>query len=177
MSFMTGTLLDPFQIPYLKRKLTMEEMVNKFINEGRREHDEMEAFIKEFRTTNELLLKERNNSLCELGFEVYGLTRAFEKAHSVNYEIKGVTTRGGKTTIEATQKTNIAIKPPTPHHDEPITPLEAPPESEPKKTLEKDTRPIKRKRRSPTMKVLRKPETTPAKHPIHRGPCLNAKVC
>ncbi|GKA63463.1 reverse transcriptase domain-containing protein, partial [Tanacetum coccineum] len=69
MSFMTGSLLDPFQIPYLKRKLTMEEMVNKFINEGRWEHDEMEAFIKEFRTTNELLLKERNNSLCELGFE------------------------------------------------------------------------------------------------------------
>ncbi|GJW10986.1 reverse transcriptase domain-containing protein [Tanacetum coccineum] len=141
MSFMTGTLLDPFQIPYLKRKLTMEEMVNKFFNEGRREHYEMEAFIKEFRTTNELLFKERNNSLCELGFEVYRLTRAFEKAHSVNYEIKGVTTRGGKTTIKATQKTNIVNKPPTPHHDEPITPLEAPPESEPKKTLEKDTRP------------------------------------
>ncbi|GJU50100.1 DNA-directed DNA polymerase [Tanacetum coccineum] len=65
------------------------------------------------------------------------LTRAFEKAHSVNYEIKGVTTRGGKTTIEATQKTNITNKPPTPNHDDPITP----PESEPKKTLEKDTRP------------------------------------
>ncbi|GKB80056.1 phospholipase-like protein, partial [Tanacetum coccineum] len=64
------TLLDPFQILYLKRKLTMEEMVNKFINERRREHDEMEAFIKEFRTTNKLLLKERNNSLCELGFEL-----------------------------------------------------------------------------------------------------------
>ncbi|GKA85201.1 hypothetical protein Tco_0806855 [Tanacetum coccineum] len=115
----------------------MEEMVNKFINEGRREHDEMEAFMKEFRTTNELLLKERNNSLCELGFEVYGLTRAFEKAYSVNYEIKGVTTRGGKTTIEATQKTNIAIKPPTPHHDELITPLEALPESKPKKPWKK----------------------------------------
>ncbi|GKB18753.1 reverse transcriptase domain-containing protein [Tanacetum coccineum] len=66
MSFMTGTLLDPFQIPYPERKLTMEEMINKFINEGRREHDEMEAFI----TTNKLLLKERNNSLCELGFEL-----------------------------------------------------------------------------------------------------------
>ncbi|GJU69056.1 hypothetical protein Tco_1255315 [Tanacetum coccineum] len=63
------TLLDPFQIPYLKRKLIMTEMVNKFINEGRRENDEMEAFIKEFRTTNKLLLKERNNSVCELGFE------------------------------------------------------------------------------------------------------------
>ncbi|GJY45846.1 putative nucleotidyltransferase, ribonuclease H [Tanacetum coccineum] len=70
MSFMTGTLIDPFQIPYLKRKLTMDEMINNFINEGRREHDEMEAFIMEFRTTNELLLKERNNSLCELGFEL-----------------------------------------------------------------------------------------------------------
>ncbi|GKC11714.1 DNA-directed DNA polymerase [Tanacetum coccineum] len=32
-------------------------------------------------------------------------------------------------------------KPPTPCHNEPITPLEAPPESEPKKTLEKDTKP------------------------------------
>ncbi|GJV16021.1 reverse transcriptase domain-containing protein [Tanacetum coccineum] len=40
----------------------MEEMVNKFIEEGKREHEEMEAFIREFRTTNELLFKERNNS-------------------------------------------------------------------------------------------------------------------
>ncbi|GJV55908.1 hypothetical protein Tco_1456913 [Tanacetum coccineum] len=62
MSFMTGTLLNPFQFSLLKRKLTMEEMVNKFIEEGKREHEEMEAFIREFRTTNELLFKERNNS-------------------------------------------------------------------------------------------------------------------
>ncbi|GJU08804.1 hypothetical protein Tco_1125234 [Tanacetum coccineum] len=97
-----GTLLDPFQIPYPEGKLTIEELINKFINEGRREDDEMEAFIKEFKTNNELLLKERHNSLCELRFEVYGLTRALEKANSVNGEIKGVTTRGGKTTIETT---------------------------------------------------------------------------
>ncbi|GJV09514.1 DNA-directed DNA polymerase [Tanacetum coccineum] len=53
----------------------MEEIVNKFIEEGKREHEEIDAFIKEFRTTNELLLKERNNSLSELEFEVYGLSR------------------------------------------------------------------------------------------------------
>ncbi|GJW52722.1 hypothetical protein Tco_0096807 [Tanacetum coccineum] len=37
---------------------------------GRWEHEEMGAFIREFETTNELLLKERNNSLSELEFEV-----------------------------------------------------------------------------------------------------------
>ncbi|GJX84780.1 hypothetical protein Tco_0335554 [Tanacetum coccineum] len=138
MSFMTGTLLDPFQIPYPERKLTMEEMINKFINEGRREHDEMEAFIKEFKTNNELLLKERFNSLCELRFKVYGLTRAFEKAYSVNCEIKRVTTRGGKTTIETTQDINMTSKPPTPYRDESVIPLKIPPEPKPKATFEKD---------------------------------------
>ncbi|GJT93699.1 hypothetical protein Tco_1082544 [Tanacetum coccineum] len=51
----------PFDYPI--RRLTMEEMLAKFINEGRREHEEMEIFIKEFRTTNELLLKTRSNLL------------------------------------------------------------------------------------------------------------------
>ncbi|GJX10295.1 DNA-directed DNA polymerase [Tanacetum coccineum] len=58
----------------------MEELVNKFIEEGEREHEKMDAFIREFRTTSELLLKERNNSLSELEFEVYGLSRAINKA-------------------------------------------------------------------------------------------------
>ncbi|GJV46678.1 hypothetical protein Tco_1431214 [Tanacetum coccineum] len=75
-----GTLLDPFQFSYPKRKLIMEEIVNKFIEEGKWEHEEIEAFIREFRTTNELLLKERNNSLSELEFKVYGLSRAINKA-------------------------------------------------------------------------------------------------
>ncbi|GKD16024.1 hypothetical protein Tco_1205182 [Tanacetum coccineum] len=44
----------------------MKEMLYKFIDEGKREHNEMRAFIREFRTTNELLFKERNNSLSEL---------------------------------------------------------------------------------------------------------------
>nr|GEY39705.1 DNA-directed DNA polymerase [Tanacetum cinerariifolium] len=58
-----GMLLDPFQFSHPKRKFTMEEIMNKFIKEGKREHEEMEAFIKEFKTTNKLLFKERNNSL------------------------------------------------------------------------------------------------------------------
>ncbi|GJW68499.1 DNA-directed DNA polymerase [Tanacetum coccineum] len=51
-------------------------MLYKFIDEGRQEHEEMGAFIREFKTTNELLLKERNNSLSELKFEVYRLEEA-----------------------------------------------------------------------------------------------------
>ncbi|GJR35273.1 hypothetical protein Tco_1210957 [Tanacetum coccineum] len=47
----------------------MVELLYKFIDEGRREHEEMRAFIREFKTTNEVLLKERNNSLSELKFE------------------------------------------------------------------------------------------------------------
>nr|GEX52543.1 DNA-directed DNA polymerase [Tanacetum cinerariifolium] len=62
----------PFQFSYPTRKLTMEEMLYKFIDKGRREHKEMGAFIREFKTTNELLLKERNNSLSELKFEARG---------------------------------------------------------------------------------------------------------
>ncbi|GKC77378.1 DNA-directed DNA polymerase, partial [Tanacetum coccineum] len=44
----------------------MEEMLYKFIDEGKREQEEMRAFNHEFKTTNELLFKERNNSLSEL---------------------------------------------------------------------------------------------------------------
>ncbi|GJX91383.1 hypothetical protein Tco_0344709 [Tanacetum coccineum] len=79
-SVVLGTLLDPFQFPYPKRRLTMEEIVNKFIEEGKREHEKMDAFIIEFRTTNELLLKERNNSLSELEFKIYGLSWEKEEA-------------------------------------------------------------------------------------------------
>ncbi|GJZ87825.1 elongation factor Tu, mitochondrial [Tanacetum coccineum] len=74
-----GTLLDPLQFSYPKRRLTMEEIVNKFIGEGKREHEQIDAFIREFKTTNELLLKERNNSLRELEFKLYGLSRVINK--------------------------------------------------------------------------------------------------
>ncbi|GJZ75774.1 hypothetical protein Tco_0640239 [Tanacetum coccineum] len=78
----------------------MEEMVYKFIDEGKREHEEMRAFIREFRTSNELLFKERNNSLSELRFEVHGLSKVIDNTLISNSEVKGATTRGGKTTTQ-----------------------------------------------------------------------------
>ncbi|GKB35321.1 reverse transcriptase domain-containing protein [Tanacetum coccineum] len=62
----------------------------------------MRAFIKEFRTTNKLLFKERNNSLSELRFEVHRLSKVIDNALISNSEVKGVTTRGGKTTTQDT---------------------------------------------------------------------------
>ncbi|GJR51519.1 reverse transcriptase domain-containing protein [Tanacetum coccineum] len=59
----------PYPFNYLTRRLTIDEILDKFIDEGKREHEEMEIFIKEFRTTNELLLKERSNLLSELKIE------------------------------------------------------------------------------------------------------------
>ncbi|GJT00109.1 hypothetical protein Tco_0821278 [Tanacetum coccineum] len=96
----TRALLDPFQFPYPKRRLTMEEIMNKFIEERKPKHEKIDAFIREFRTTNELLLKERNNLLSELKFKIYGLSRAINKAQMVGCEAKGVTTRGGKSIAE-----------------------------------------------------------------------------
>ncbi|GKD46019.1 putative nucleotidyltransferase, ribonuclease H, partial [Tanacetum coccineum] len=60
----------PYSFNYPTRRLTVEEILAKFIDEGKREHEEMEIFIKEFRTTNELLLKERSNLLSELEIEM-----------------------------------------------------------------------------------------------------------
>ncbi|GJR23647.1 DNA-directed DNA polymerase [Tanacetum coccineum] len=62
--------LRPYHFTYPERKLTKEEMLYKFIDEGKCEHEEMRAFICDFQTTNELLFKERNNSLIELKFGV-----------------------------------------------------------------------------------------------------------
>ncbi|GJX09250.1 retrovirus-related pol polyprotein from transposon TNT 1-94 [Tanacetum coccineum] len=62
--------LRPYHFTYPERRLTMEEMLYKFIDKGKREQEEMRAFIHEFRTTNKLLFKERNNLLSELRFEL-----------------------------------------------------------------------------------------------------------
>ncbi|GKD06453.1 hypothetical protein Tco_1181427, partial [Tanacetum coccineum] len=56
----------PYPFDYPMMRLTMEEILAKFIDEGRREHKDIEIFIKEFRTTNELLLKTQSNLLSEL---------------------------------------------------------------------------------------------------------------
>nr|GEY90427.1 hypothetical protein [Tanacetum cinerariifolium] len=107
---------------YPSRRLTMEEMLYSF-DEGRCEHEEMGEFIKEFQTTNELLLKERNNSLSELEFEVYELSKAINNAQTSNYKVKCVNTRGGKTMTEISRDTNNVNKePPILHHDKPVEP-------------------------------------------------------
>ncbi|GJZ96891.1 hypothetical protein Tco_0669225 [Tanacetum coccineum] len=118
----------------------MEEMLYKFIDEGRREHEEMGAFIREFKTTNELLLKERNNSLSELKFEVHGLSRAINNAQLLDCELKGVTTRGGKTTTEAISDTNLVNKEPPVLHHKPKEPNEVLIKTKPQDTKEQTVR-------------------------------------
>ncbi|GJV17497.1 reverse transcriptase domain-containing protein [Tanacetum coccineum] len=101
----------------------MEEMLYKFIDEGKREQEEMRAFIHEFRTTNELLFKERNNSLSELRFEVQGLLKVINNTPISNLEAKGVTNRGGKTTTQDVQDNNANIHTKEPlviNHEKPV---------------------------------------------------------
>ncbi|GJS93960.1 hypothetical protein Tco_0800928 [Tanacetum coccineum] len=108
----------------------MEDMLYKFIDKGKREHEEMSAFIREFRTTNELLFKERNNSLSELWFEVYGLSKVINNALISECEAKGVTTRGGKNTTQRILNDNTNIHDEGPSifiHDKPDAPKETPP--------------------------------------------------
>ncbi|GKD55248.1 hypothetical protein Tco_1288635 [Tanacetum coccineum] len=84
----------------------MEEMLNKFIDEGKREHEEMRAFIYDFQTTNELLFKEINNSLIELRFGVQELLKVINNIPMIDCDVKGVTTRGGKTTTQDVHDNN-----------------------------------------------------------------------
>ncbi|GJV48791.1 reverse transcriptase domain-containing protein [Tanacetum coccineum] len=117
----------------------MEEMLYKFIDEGKHEQEEMRAFIHEFRTTNELLFKERNNSLRELWFEVQGLLRVINNTLISNYKIKGVTTRGGKTTTQDVQNNNTNIHTEEPlvvNHDKPVESNEVLIKDQPRKTYE-----------------------------------------
>ncbi|GJW05761.1 hypothetical protein Tco_1568184 [Tanacetum coccineum] len=92
----TKSRLRPYHFNYPKRSLTMEEMLNKFIDEGKREHEEMRAFIYDFQTNN--LFKERNNSLIKLRFGVQELLNVINNVLTINCDVKGVTTRGGKAT-------------------------------------------------------------------------------
>nr|GEW25178.1 reverse transcriptase domain-containing protein [Tanacetum cinerariifolium] len=140
----TGTSFGfhPFQFSYPPRRLPMEEMLYKFIDKGRRKHEEMGAFIREFKTNDELLLKERNNSLNELEFEVYELSKEINNAQSSYYEVKGVTTRGGKTTTKINRDTNNVNKEPLIlHHDKPVEPKEVLVEARPHETKEQTIMP------------------------------------
>ncbi|GJR72639.1 reverse transcriptase domain-containing protein [Tanacetum coccineum] len=78
----------PYRFNYLTRRLTIEEMFAKFIDEGKHEHEEMEIFIKEFRTTNDILLKTRSNLLSELTIEVVPPNWTFEKRKRFFSQVK-----------------------------------------------------------------------------------------
>ncbi|GKB12991.1 hypothetical protein Tco_0846914 [Tanacetum coccineum] len=92
----------------------MEEMLDKFIDEGKQEHGEMRAFIYDFQTTNELLFKERHNSLIELRFGVQELLKVINNNPMIDCDVKGVTTRGGKTTTQDVHDNNTNVLPKEP---------------------------------------------------------------
>nr|GEU95739.1 hypothetical protein [Tanacetum cinerariifolium] len=75
----------------------------------------MRAFICNFQTTNEILFKERNNSLIELRFGVQELLKVINNTPMINCEVKRVTTRGGKTTTQDTQNNDDRIHIEEPH--------------------------------------------------------------
>ncbi|GJZ84614.1 hypothetical protein Tco_0649953, partial [Tanacetum coccineum] len=95
------------QFAYQEKRLTMDELLARFINEGIREHEETKIFIREFRTTNELLLKEQNNLLSELKIKVHELSRVMNDVLFLRHEVKGVITRGGKMTYGVTHDKEI----------------------------------------------------------------------
>nr|GEU83432.1 hypothetical protein [Tanacetum cinerariifolium] len=111
----TTFALRPYHFTYPERELTVEEMLCKFIEEGKREHKEMRAFIRDFETTNEILFKERNNLLIELRFGIQELLKVINNTPTINCRVKGVTTRGGKTTTKDTQNNNDRIHTEEPH--------------------------------------------------------------
>ncbi|GJW56736.1 reverse transcriptase domain-containing protein [Tanacetum coccineum] len=116
MSYFSGTTsrLRPYHFTYPERELTTKEILHKFIDEGKCEHEEMRAFISDFKTTNEILFKEWNNSLIELRFGVQELLKVMNNVPMIDYEVKGVTTRGGKTTTQDAQDNNTNMQPEEP---------------------------------------------------------------
>ncbi|GJS42644.1 hypothetical protein Tco_0567687 [Tanacetum coccineum] len=107
----TETRLRPYHFIYLERSMTMEEMLNKFIDEGKREHEEMRAFIYDFQTTNELLFKERNNSQIELRFGVQELLKVINNVSMKDCDVKGVTTRVGSNEVLTNDQPQMTSEP------------------------------------------------------------------
>ncbi|GJV20143.1 uncharacterized mitochondrial protein-like protein [Tanacetum coccineum] len=102
-----GTVFREPLFDYPMSRLTVEEILAKFIDEGRHKHKEIEIFIKEFRTTNELLLKTRSNLLSGLKIEVNELSKVVSNVVITKNKVKEVTNRGGKMTSEVTYSKEI----------------------------------------------------------------------
>ncbi|GJW03100.1 hypothetical protein Tco_1561956 [Tanacetum coccineum] len=95
------------QFSYPEKRLTIDEMLAKFIKEGMKEHEEIGIFIRGFRTTNHILLKEQNNLLSELQIEVQQLSKVMNDVLFSRHEDEGVTIRGGKMTSKITYDKEI----------------------------------------------------------------------
>ncbi|GJZ94274.1 hypothetical protein Tco_0666477 [Tanacetum coccineum] len=121
----TASRLRPNQFTYPERELIMEEILYKFINEGKREHEEMRPSINDFpKTTIKSCLKKRQY-IIELRFEVQNLLKIIESPPTSNCEIKGVTTRGGKTTTQDVQKDDTNMNGEEPHEEARDKPVES----------------------------------------------------
>ncbi|GKC91767.1 hypothetical protein Tco_1152416 [Tanacetum coccineum] len=104
-----------------------------------REYEEIRAFICDFQTTNEILFKERNNSLIELRFGVQELLKAINNTLTIDCEVKGVTTRGGKTSTQDDQNNDSNVHTEERHavnHDKPVESKDILPNDQPQKTSE-----------------------------------------
>ncbi|GJU03200.1 reverse transcriptase domain-containing protein [Tanacetum coccineum] len=133
-------------------------MLNKFIDEGKREHEEMRTFIYDFQTTNELLFKERNNSLIELRFGVQELLKVINNVLMIDCDVKGVTTRGGKTTTQDVHDNNTNVLPKEPivvELENPVGPNDVLTNDQPQMTSEPVVQPSN-KVQTPFPRILRK---------------------
>ncbi|PWA98695.1 hypothetical protein CTI12_AA012230 [Artemisia annua] len=83
-----------------RRNLTMEEFALIIAQASEKEHQEAKNFINEFKASLELLLKEQNNMINGLTIEVHQLTTVLNKVLLVRHDLKGITTRGGKSTFK-----------------------------------------------------------------------------
>nr|GEW33229.1 reverse transcriptase domain-containing protein [Tanacetum cinerariifolium] len=94
--------MPPYPFNYPIRRLTIEELLAKFFDEGKSEYEEMEIFIREFITANELLIKEQSNLLSDLKIKVNELSKVMGNVLVPRNTVNKVTTKGEKMTSEAT---------------------------------------------------------------------------
>ena len=78
----------------------MDECSQLIARASEKEHYDIESFIKEFRTSHELLLKEQNNMINDLAIEVHQLSNVINAVLRERHDLKGITTRGGKSTFQ-----------------------------------------------------------------------------
>ncbi|PWA68807.1 hypothetical protein CTI12_AA304710 [Artemisia annua] len=94
--------VEDFDLPNLNENPTpsRQSRGKKKVDSGDTSRSSMRDTLAKFRTTNELLLKEQNNLINGLAIEVHQLSKVLNKVLLVWHELKGITTRGGKSTFQ-----------------------------------------------------------------------------